>query len=289
LYARLIVGTETNAAISDYEGFGFVYDDDLTNVTGRVFFDVNGNGFFDTSTDYGLTGVTVTITDVGGPHTGATGTGGLYTIGVLLGDDTIEINESTVPVGAIVSTGGNPIAFTFTDLVLQAPDIGYTIEAIEDVAPDSVGNGQGTNGDTAYGGPGNDVLNGGGGDDWLVGGHWLGPGGACLGIPYTATILEDAGRPYPQFDPSILGEIGDRVFLDTNNDGRRQAGEPGVANIQVNLFDSTWQLVATTWTDVNGLYRFDKLNPTDYYVQFLAPAGFAFTTKDVSGNTVDTI
>ena len=94
---------------------------------------------------------------------------------------------------------------------------------------------------------------------------------------------------YAQFNPAVLGSIGDRVFLDTNNDGRWQAGiEPGVANIQVNLFDAQWQLIGTTWTAGDGTYHFTSLAPATYTVQFILTSAYKFTTTDSGGDdTID--
>ena len=292
-YARLTVGSEQNAEITDYEGTGYIYDNDTVNVTGRVFYDANGNGFFDTDTDYGLPNLSVTITDNSGSHSGTTNSGGIYNIAVLLGADSVVVDEADtdMPDGAVLSTSANPLAVTFSASALSAPDIGYTVLAEDDLPIDSLGEGGGANNDTAYGGPGNDSISGGGGNDWLVGGHWLGPGGACSGNPYDATLLEqassDGGRKYVQFNAALLGTLGNRIFLDANNNGRADAGEVGVANIQVNLFDYQWQLVATTWTNATGNYQFTKLAPTNYYVQFIAPSAYQFATKDVAGNAFD--
>ncbi|MBI2924677.1 MAG: carboxypeptidase regulatory-like domain-containing protein, partial [Verrucomicrobia bacterium] len=291
LAVHLDATTVQNATIADYEGLGYIFDNDPVTVTGFVFMDTNGNGFFDRATEYGLADVTVTITDASGDHSTMTVAAGTYTLSVLLGENTVEADESTAPAGGIVSTSaGNPFTFEFTNSALEAPDIGFTVEPTEDVPADSIGNGGGVNNDTAYGGPGNDLLNGGGGDDYLVGGHWLGPGCAATGAdPYDAQLIEESGRK--NVDPvplqAALGSIGNRVFLDSNGDGRRNAGEPGIANIQVNLFDEDWSLVGTTYTDATGTYSFQKLTPCNYYVQFLAPAGYAFTSRDAGGNAFD--
>jgi Ca2+-binding RTX toxin-like protein len=299
-----------NGTITDFEGFGYVFDNDVVTATGRVFMDFNGNGFFDEGIDYGLSGVDVTVAQTGGTQTDtdATNPSGEYSVSVLLGESSIEVDETATPAGSTVSTGGNPITFTFSDTVLEARDIGFTVAPTDDVPVESTGNGGSANNDTAYGGPGNDILNGGGGDDWLVGGHWLGPGCACDGLAYNANLLQQAeaagGRPY--IDPASLptpGSIGDTVFLDSNGNGVRDftlgpgpgggviliPSEAGISGIQVNLFDSEWTLIATTYTDNLGRYRFEKLTPCGYYVQFLPPAGYTFTTKDAGLNASDTL
>ncbi len=74
--------------------------------------------------------------------------------------------------------------------------------------------------------------------------------------------------------------IGDRVFLDSNANGIQDAGEGGVAGVTVQLYSGT-HLVATTSTDVNGVYNF-MANPGTYSVKVLAPAGYAFSPLDAA-------
>ena len=66
-YVRIGTTVLENAEVKVYEGYGTIFDDDPVNVSGLVFFDINGNGFLDPSTEYGLGGVKVTITDTAGP------------------------------------------------------------------------------------------------------------------------------------------------------------------------------------------------------------------------------
>jgi uncharacterized repeat protein (TIGR01451 family) len=68
-----------------------------------------------------------------------------------------------------------------------------------------------------------------------------------------------------EVDPA-LSSIGDRVWLDENGDGVQDAGEAGIANVTVQLFDDANNLIATTVTDSNGNYIFTGLLPGDYVV-----------------------
>jgi uncharacterized repeat protein (TIGR01451 family) len=62
--------------------------------------------------------------------------------------------------------------------------------------------------------------------------------------------------------------LGNRVWSDVNNDGIRQATEPGIDDVTVNLFDSTGtNLIATTTTANGGYYRFDNLVAGTYIVK----------------------
>lgn len=71
-----------------------------------------------------------------------------------------------------------------------------------------------------------------------------------------------------------LGAIGNYVWVDENNDGYQDAGEPGIPNVLVilteagddNQFGTADDLVYSTYTDTNGGYLFDDLPPGDYRV-----------------------
>jgi serine-aspartate repeat-containing protein C/D/E len=82
--------------------------------------------------------------------------------------------------------------------------------------------------------------------------------------------------------------LGDRVWEDNNGNGVQDDGENGIAGVTVNLRDCvTHAVLATTTTDVNGLYNFSGLKPGQYDVVFTSPAGYIFTKRDVSANALD--
>ena len=78
--------------------------------------------------------------------------------------------------------------------------------------------------------------------------------------------------------------IGDRVWLDKNANGVQDAGEVGIAGVTVKLLDAAGAVVGSASTDANGNYLFSNLNPGDYAVQIVAPAGYVITGKDLGGN-----
>ncbi len=291
LYARL--SNAVNAKIVGYEGEGNIADDDLATLHGFVFFDANDNGHFDADVDHPLPGVGVKLADFQGDHFAVTDSGGQYSVLAYLGSVTVTVDESTAPLGSEVSTGNNPqtVKTSFSNMTI--PDVGFSVKPKPGKPVTSIGSGASFFGDTAYGGPGNDVVDGGGGDDWLVGGHWLGPGCACSGVPYSAILLrqdvEVGGRFY--IDPATIpatGTLEGRVWLDANSNNLDTDGEAGVGGVQVNLFDSEWTLVATAWTTPGlGTYRFENLTACDYYVQFLPPSGFRLAQPDAGPNGVD--
>lgn len=72
--------------------------------------------------------------------------------------------------------------------------------------------------------------------------------------------------------------IGDKVWEDLNNNNVQDAGEPGLPNITVQLYNSANVLQATGTTDAFGNYIFNGLTPGDYYVKFTLPSGFSYVT-----------
>ncbi len=77
--------------------------------------------------------------------------------------------------------------------------------------------------------------------------------------------------------------IGKLVWNDANQNGIKDAGEQGMPNITVSLYDCGTNLIATTVTDQNGQYGFSNLTSGDYSLFFALPAGYVFTSKD-AGN-----
>ena len=51
-----------------------------------------------------------------------------------------------------------------------------------------------------------------------------------------------------------LGALGDFVWYDTNNNGRQDAGEPGVPDVEVRLLDCQGGSWFSTTTDTDGKY-----------------------------------
>lgn len=86
----------------------------------------------------------------------------------------------------------------------------------------------------------------------------------------------DAGLKFNQVIPA---SVGDRVWLDTNADGLQTAGEPGVSNVLVTLYNSSNVAVASTYTDVNGNYLFTNVTPGNYTVGVSLPPAMVFTTN----------
>jgi len=62
--------------------------------------------------------------------------------------------------------------------------------------------------------------------------------------------------------------VGGIVWEDINANGIQNVGEVGVSGVKAQLFDSADQLLGQTTTDNDGIYLFDGLKPSPYYVVF---------------------
>jgi len=81
-----------------------------------------------------------------------------------------------------------------------------------------------------------------------------------------------------------LACIGDFVWHDMNMDGIQDEGEPGVPGITVHLMDCQGNILAETMTDVDGKYSFCELEPGDYNIHFVLPAGWVRSPMDQGGD-----
>jgi uncharacterized repeat protein (TIGR01451 family) len=115
------------------------------------------------------------------------------------------------------------------------------------------------------------------------------------GDTYIAAVM--AGDVRANLDFGYKGgnpaSIGDAVWLDTNGDGARDAGEAGLSGVGLQIYTTGAdevagtaddKFVAATTTDANGQYTFSGLLAGEYYVKIAGvPAGLAATAD--SGNT----
>ncbi len=89
------------------------------------------------------------------------------------------------------------------------------------------------------------------------------------------------------FKPAAIGDV---VWLDSNSNGKQDAGEPGVPNVKVQLMDPAGKVLAETTTGADGKYLFDYLVPGTYKVNFVKdsfPGGTSLTKLNVGDDAAD--
>ena len=89
--------------------------------------------------------------------------------------------------------------------------------------------------------------------------------------------------------------IGDFVWLDLDRDGIQDIGEPGISGVTVELYKCDGTLLASTVTDVNGLYYFGPSTVPQLHftnigdsivvkVEFVKPIGYYLSPPNVGLN-----
>jgi hypothetical protein len=84
--------------------------------------------------------------------------------------------------------------------------------------------------------------------------------------------------------------VGDYVWIDNNNNGIQDPGEPGVPNILVVLYDSLLNKLASKYTDATGHYTFDNISvPLSGEQSFIigfynVPPDYAYTSQVTDSN-----
>eukprot|EP01132_Coremiostelium_polycephalum_P005726 gene5726-7122_t len=296
-------GTSTTVVI------GFV---PLYSVGDLAWVDNNGNGIRD-SNEPGLPGVQMTLTPANGgtPVTVTTGPNGEYTIPNLVPGN--YCMTAQYPGGYVVSPmGDNKFApsgsnraqhcFLLTGNKTDV-DIGLTpvLSIGDEVWLDTNGNGQRDSGEPGVQGitmqltsPNGTVI-----DTQLTNQNGVYhfnnviPGNYCVKAQIPSgyrQVPTSAQSPFPQggnycftvtqnrtdVDLGLqpLASIGEKVWLDNNNDGVRQPNEPGVPGIPVVLKDPAGNTIATTTTDSTGVYHFNNVPPGNYCVEMTYPASY---------------
>ena len=100
---------------------------------------------------------------------------------------------------------------------------------------------------------------------------------------YMGTMVQD-GDPAHYLGQQPRGKIGNKVWEDVNRDGIQQPGAVGIENVTVRLHQSFGSLVAATITNSLGEYEFQNVAPGDYFLEFVTPAGYAFTLQNNGGD-----
>ncbi len=107
--------------------------------------------------------------------------------------------------------------------------------------------------------------------------------GADAGFTDVMTASESTAT----VDAGVYLAVGDLVWNDVNANGIREAGEPGLAGIGVQLWNAAiTQLLGSATTDANGAYQIVVPAAGDYRMRVPSP-GLTFSPKDVGDDTLD--
>ncbi|MCU7846813.1 MAG: carboxypeptidase regulatory-like domain-containing protein [Candidatus Thiodiazotropha sp. (ex Lucinoma kastoroae)] len=110
----------------------------------------------------------------------------------------------------------------------------------------------------------------------------------------TATTTLTSGENDLSWDAGLVqvkASLGDRIWYDTNENGRQDSGEGGVAGVTIDLRNQVnGTILATTVTDNSGNYLFDNLDAGYYAVDIresTLPTDYEFTTSNATTDTLD--
>ncbi len=103
---------------------------------------------------------------------------------------------------------------------------------------------------------------------------------------YSLKTSEDCPVNEEIFTPEKLW-IGNRVWVDENENGLQDDWESGIGGICIHLY-SNGKRIASTSTDSRGYYAFNLPNAKkEYFLEFEKPQNFRFTQKDIGNDDQD--
>lgn len=247
-----IAALTTGSAGQNNHTFDFGFFTPPYSLGNRVWYDPDDSGTIN-GTEFGIAGVTVNLLDSTSTviATTTTDSTGHYLFDNLLpGDYQVQIPASNFAPGGVLA-----------GLNSSTPD---ETDPNNDV--DSNDNGIGTVPDPVNGILSNTVTLGPGTVE-PTGETDLGTLGSGVAANNRSNLTVDFGFT----GASTNYSLGNRVWLDNNNNGLIDPGEPGRGGVVVNLLDSTGTtILRTLTTDANGYYLFDNLPPGDYIVEIAA-------------------
>ncbi len=103
-----------------------------------------------------------------------------------------------------------------------------------------------------------------------AGGTAINPGDSIVSI----SLAGGTNAKYYNFGELLPAGISGHVFVDTNNNGALDSGEPLLSGVTVYLLDESHTQIASTQTNQNGEYSFTNLNPGVYGVEEVQPPGY---------------
>ncbi len=85
-----------------------------------------------------------------------------------------------------------------------------------------------------------------------------------------------------------MAQVGNLVWMDSNNNGIQDANEAKVAGVIVKAYEAiTDQMLGQGTTDADGIYNIDYLEAKDIYLKFETPVGYYATSAGASSDDMD--
>ncbi|MCA9134151.1 MAG: carboxypeptidase regulatory-like domain-containing protein, partial [Planctomycetales bacterium] len=112
---------------------------------------------------------------------------------------------------------------------------------------------------------------------YLQGGQKAGSGGGDDSLPdVISAVVLSAGAQLVEYNFCEIppASLQGTVYVDLDEDCVYDANEQPIAGVTMTLLDNQGNVVATTLTDAQGVYRFTNLRPGQYTVREAQPAGF---------------
>jgi uncharacterized repeat protein (TIGR01451 family) len=276
-------------------------DKPVGTISGVVFFDLNGDGYQESS-EKGIGGVLITLLHNGIPVTTTTSESGLYQFTVSV-SGTFTVTE-TDPTGFTSSTPNSwPVTLlepgasgsaNFGDLLIGSiSGVVYNdLNGNQAQDPDEPGIGnvpvrlQGTNNATditlSTAGNGSYLFTGVAGGSYSV--TESDPTGFTSTTPNLIGVVLPANTSATvDFGDQVQGTVSGVVYNDLDRDGYRDPGEPGLGGVLITLQDGGSETATTT---PDGLYLFLGVPADTYSVVETDPAGFLSQTPNTVPVTV---
>lgn len=110
------------------------------------------------------------------------------------------------------------------------------------------------------------------------------------GIDVISVTVNNNTAPNNNFGELLPPSISGYSYVDTNNNGIKDAGEAGIPGVTINLTgtDDLGNVSKSLLTDANGFYDFLDLRPGTYTVKETQPNGY-FDGKDTAGSKGGTV
>lgn len=101
------------------------------------------------------------------------------------------------------------------------------------------------------------------------------------GFTDNISVSKEHGVNYVNAGMIKYGSILNKVWNDRNKNGRIDKYEEGLKGIEVSLYDGNDRLISLVETNENGEYKFDNLEPGNYYVKAKIPNNYKAVNNDL--------